>query len=131
MNLCLSSPINIYELSVSLASLLLFSRKIEVVFGSRYIFISYLITLFVTSISFLPCNIAHKISLDHVSNPNAFNFVFSQIIFMKYRMEYLNSPLLNIAFLSVLVYLILPESYYDNHETRNILLSALITSAIL
>lgn len=109
----------------------MFSRKIEVVFGSRYILLSYLVTLAVTSLSFLPCNVAHRLNLEHHSNPNALNFVFSQIIFMKYRMEYLNSPMLNLAFLSVLVYLILPEGYFDYHETRNILLSALVTSAML
>ncbi len=131
MNLCLSSPLNKYELAISLSSLFLFSRKMEVIYGSRYIFLSYLIVLVVTSLSFLPCNVGHKLNMEHLSNPNALNFAFSQIIFMKYRMEHLNSILINLAYISVFIYLILPEGYSEYHEVRNIILSAVVTSAIL
>jgi len=132
MTSSITYPTNEIELYINLGALFLFTKKIEVIFGSRYILISYLITLAVTFLSFIPCNVSTKFkNNDKYFNPNTFNFVFSQIIFMKYRIEYLNSPLLNLAFLSVLLYLILPEGYYNNYETKNVLLSALLTSAIL
>jgi len=73
-----------------------------------------------------------KFNIDKLDvNPNSMNFVFSQLLFMKYRLEYLNSPLLNIAFLSLLVYLILPDKYNATHEARNIILSGLISSILI
>lgn len=132
MNKSLSQPTNEYELGITLGCLLLLSRKVEVIFGSRYILASYLITLLVTSLSFLPCNITPRMNIvENLSNPNVFNFVFSQIIFTTYRLQYLNSPLLNAAFLGILVYSILPEGYFLYYETRNIWLSGLLTSALL
>ena len=129
MNLSLTSPLNEVELGINLASLFYFSRKIEVVFGKRYIFYTYLITLGVTALSFLPCNMMKNVD-DNV-NPNSLNLVFSQIIYMKYRLEYLNNPFLNFVFLLLIIYLIFPDNYLGYHETRNILLSALISSSLL
>lgn len=129
MNLCLSTPVNKIELGLNLSALLLFSRKMEVIFGSRYVFITYLITLGITALSFLPCNMEHKVTQEGI-NPNSLNFAFSQIIFIKYRLEYLNSPLLNIAFLSVLLYFF-HNSFIFDYETRNILLSALVSSVVI
>lgn len=129
--MCLSSPVNNFELIANLVSLMLFSRKIEIIFGSKYILITYLITLCVTCLSFLPCNMQHMDTTKDIINPNSLNLVMSQIIFMKYRLEYLNSPLLNIAFLSLLISIILPDGLLRDHEARNILLSALISSVVI
>ena len=127
MNTSLFFPINKYELLVNLSTLLLFSRKVEMIYGSRYIIIPYLICYGVTFLSFLPCNMDNRINKTHSNfNPNALNFSLSQILFCKYRLELMNSPLLSISFLAAFVFILLPESYTYENENRNVLLSALL-----
>jgi hypothetical protein len=129
MNTSLFFPINKFELLINLSTLILFSRKVEMIYGSRYILIPYLICSLVTFISFMPCNMDSRINRSHSNfNPNALNFTLSQIIFMKYRLKYLNTNFLSLCFLGTFIFLILPESYTYHNENRNILLSALLTS---
>ena len=129
MNTSLIFPINKYELLINLSTLLLFSRKVEMIYGSKYILIPYLICSFVTFLSFMPCNMESKLNKSNYNfNPNGLNFTLSQILFMRYRLEYLHSPLLTLCFLGTFVFILLPESYTYQNENRNILLSALLTS---
>lgn len=128
MNTSLFFPINPIELGINLGTLLFFSRKVEIIYGSRYILIPYLICMGVTLLSFLPCNMDNRINKTYSGfNPNSLNFSISQILFIKYRLELMSSPLLTFSFIGAFLFVILPESYTFISEQRNILLSTFLT----
>ena len=130
MNTSLFFPINKYEFFINLSTLLLFSRKVEMIYGSKYILIPYLICSGVLFISFLPCNMDSRMNKTYSNfNPNAIDFSVSQILFYKYRLELMNTGLLSICFWSTCMFYLLPESYTNNlYENRNIFLTALLSS---
>jgi len=126
MNLCLTSPVRLNELYINLACFFLFTRKIEIIYGSKFILLTYIINLSVTALSFLPCNVRNKINFDKI-NQNSLNLVISHIIFMKFRLAYLHSLYLDLAFYSLLIYLLRNLDY----EFRNIYLSGLLSSIFI
>jgi hypothetical protein len=122
----INSPKSEKEFAISCSYLLLFTRPLEIFFGSKLILYTYLFSHLFTFFCFLPLpQNAIRNNID--ANPYAYCFSMTTAILFSFTGATKSFILVSkLSFLALLYYLYI--SFNENYETRPIFMAAIIMS---